>query len=248
MGSTGSSSGSNLMNKEYQDMGNLTQSEIMEWLRNNTNIAEWSTDRLTTGELNAIQDYTGSAYAKINDNQYTVPWEEMDEYYKDKIAKIHNGLSKSEVNKPLVVHRACDFQILGDEYKYRDVYGDNAITADEIKEGLRKMNNGVIQNDGFMSFSTDRNGHGLEGHGLIIDLHIPESTGAGAYVNHISYHDEEHEFLVNNNAVLKFDINSVKPVDPKYPQKGYTVDAYWLGQAQAQTISPTNTGKRIKRR
>ena len=83
---------------------------------------------------------------------------------------------------------------------------------------------------------------------LLIILNITVLSHVHFYVNHISYHDEEHEFLVNNNAVLKFDINSVKPVDPKYPQKGYTVDAYWLGQAQAQTISPTNTGKRIKRR
>ena len=96
--------------------------------------------------------------------------------------------------------------------------------------------NPVIQNDGFMSFTTDGGGHGINGHGLVINLHIPESVGAGAYVNHISLHDEEHEFLVNNNAVLRFDPKSVRLQNPNSPHSQIVVDAYWLGQGQAQTI------------
>ena len=249
MGSTGNSGTNGLSKNDYQQMGEFhSNEEALKWFQDNSNINKWLVQDLTSSENSAIEAYTGSGYTHINRAQYNTPWEDMNDYDRGLISNLHNAISKFELNKPIVVYRESDFQILGSQFKGRKTYGNNPVTLDDVKDSLRALNNGVVQNDGFMSFTTHAQGHGIAGSGLLIRLHIPESKGAGGYVAPISQHGGESEFLVNNNAVLKLDINSVRPRNKEYPQNGYIVDAYWLGQAQAQTISPTYTGKVKKKR
>ena len=224
MGSTGNKGSGGLTKSDYQQMGEFhSDSESLKWFQDNSNINKWLVQDMTTGELNAIEAYTGSGYSHINKAQYNTPWEDMDDYDRGLISNLHNGLSKFELNKPIVVYRDCDFQILGSQFKGRKTYGVNPVNINDIKNGIKAMNNGVVQNDGFMSFTTHAHGHGIAGSGLLIRLHIPESKGAGGYVAPISQHGAESEFLVNNNAVLKLDVNSVRPVHKEYPQNDMLV-------------------------
>ena len=245
MGSTGKSTSGNefgLINSasgggEYQELyrdtltpENGSDEPVLRWFNDtaNSNLDSW-TSNLSPDEKHAISRYTGQGYQQINTYQYTTPWEKMgNQAYRDLIMNLHNGLNKFELNKGIVVDRACDFQIFGANRK-------DLMSVDQVKDFLSKSN-GVVQNDGFMSFSANRGGEGIEGRGLLIHLRVPPSTGAGAYVDHMSQNDGEREFILNNNAVLRFDPKSV------YEDKvgRIHINADWLGRARAQTISKTN--------
>lgn len=203
----------------------------MKWFANPklSNLEEWNQKLLTSAEKSAIVSYTGSAYSGINNTLYNKAWESMLPHEKEKASAIYNGLSKFELKHGITVTRQCDFQIFGGA-KYEKM------TVDQVKSML-SGSNGVLQHDGFMSFGANDKGVSIAGSGVIVKLRIPPSKGAGAYVNPISLHkgQSENEFLLNNNAVLKYDVNSVKMVGGKV-----YVEADWLGQAKSQTISATN--------
>lgn len=203
-----------------------------EWFEDHSNVQDWEYSELSSDERHAIYDYTGLGYKEINRNQYNTPWEEMDDFEKRQIADLHNGLNKFVLNNGIIVNRACDFRIFG-----AGEYDDMSIT--DIRNYLKKSD-GVLQHDGFLSFSTDPNGHGIEGKGVVIHLKVPPSTGAGAYVQHISQHSGENEFLLNNNVVIKYDYNSMYK-----DGHGIHINAEWLGNAEAQTISPTYNGLKL---
>ena len=199
------------------------------WFDDHGNMWEWR-DGLTDDEERVIKDYTGLDYDDINTSQYTKAWEDMSFYEKQSIANLHNALSKFELKDGIIVNRACDFQIFG--------AGEHeSMTISDVRNYL-KPTDGYLQNDGFMSFSTKANGVPVEGHGLIIQLKIPPTTGAGAYIEPVSYHQQEKEFLLNNNAILKFDYNSMYQ-----DSKGIHITAEYVGYNDAQTISPTYNGK-----
>lgn len=216
-------------NTDYADVGNLNTKESLQWFQDNSNIVDWS-GNLLGKEVVAIDKYTGSYYTGMNNEQYTIPWESGDGNYRNEIVDLHNAISKYELNTGVVVTRGCDFQIFGADKH-------DGMSLQEIRDYLSPTG-GVVQNDGFMSFTTYRGGHSIAGHGLIIRLRVPPSVGAGAYVDHISSHQGEQEFILNNNAVLKFDLSSLR-------REGGTtyIDADWIGNTSAQTISPTNTSK-----
>ena len=201
---------------------------VRDWFKANSNIEDWTLNQLTTGEQKAIQKFTGSAFSDINRWQYTIPWESMNDEQRAIISKMYNGLNKFELNSGVVVDRACDFQIFGKKKGEK-------MSMSDIYNHL-KGSNGVVQNDGFMSFTTNKGGFGVAGSGLVIRLRVPPSVGAGGYVDHFSSHEGEKEFILNNNSVLRFDLNSM------YTDNAGRVhiDADWLGRAKSQTISPTN--------
>ena len=90
-----------------------------------------------------------------------------------------------------------------------------------------------------MSFSTRKNGYAVEADGLVIHLKIPPSKGAGAYLGNNYGAQDESEFLVNTNTVMKFDSGSMRVDD----LGNIHITAEWLGRSEAQTISPTYKGK-----
>ena len=199
--------------------------------KENSNIKSWLAN-LTPEERAVISDFVGSEYEDINGAQYRIPWEDMSQEDKNAISRLHNALSKFELNKPITVNRATSFRIFGADDDYAPM------TIEDIKAHLSKTGE-VVQNDGFMSFSTRSDGIPVEGTGLIIHLKIPPSKGAGAYIGNNYGIASESEFLVNTNTVMRFDKNSL--YKDKYDIIHITAD--WLGRAEAQTISPTYTGK-----
>lgn len=210
-------------NEKYTDFGNGNGAE--KWFANTdlSNYTSWHTNLLTSGEKQSIVKYTGTSYVKMNQLLYTQNWDTIDAKDKTMLSNMYNGISKFELKKGINVTRQCDFQIFG-------VKG--LMTPDAVKQ-LLTSSGGVIQNNGFLSFSADNRGRSIAGSGLIIHLRIPPSTGAGAYVKAISQHGSENEFILNNNSVLRFDPQSVT-------QDGYGkihVNADWLGQAKSQVFA-----------
>lgn len=236
MGSSGKNSGE----ETYQGLSDDIVSKMYPdekypetaWFRDHSNLSEWSMG-LNNDEYISIKEYTGLDYDDLNTAQYTIPWEDMDDYQKKNISDLHNALSGFELNKGIIVNRACDFKIFG-------AGEDDTMSMSEVRNFL-KQSDGVVQNNGFMSFSTKPDGHAVDGTGIVIKLKIPPSVGAGAFIAPFSYHQNEKEFLLNNNAVLKFDYDHMYG-----DSKGnIVIPADWLGTEQAQTISPTYNGIKL---
>lgn len=220
------STGLGLVNKptaktdKYTEFNN--QSGANKWFHNDklSNYNEWDKS-LTQDELQAISWYTGSSYDGLNSNLYTTPWKDMSDYQKEKAIALYNALNKFELKKGITTTRKTDEQALGFNY------GEHP-TIDQIKQQLSKTN-GVVQLNGFLSSGADDHGVSVQGSSVQITFKIPPSKGAGAYVANHSNIKGENEFLLNNNAVVKYDLNSIKKVGGKV-----YITAYWLGNAKDQ--------------
>ena len=211
---------------EYQHVLDVT-----EVLKLGSNLKEWIAN-LNEEEIGVIRDFVASEYGDINDAQYNIPWEQMGYADKYAVSKLHDALSKFELNQGIVVNRATSFRIFGAKDDRQ------MMTMDEVRKYL-KENGNTVQNDGFMSFSTRKNGYAVEADGLVIHLKIPPSKGAGAYLGNNYGAQDESEFLVNTNTVMKFDSGSMRVDD----LGNIHITAEWLGRSEAQTISPTYKGK-----
>lgn len=244
MGSVGKGSDSN----SYDDFSDIPFEQHLDWdtmqeehrryvkavgerFSKMSNVEDWY-NNLAIGERAVFSDYVGDGYDKINRAQYNTPWEEMTESQQESIATLHDALSRFELNKGIEVYRETNFKVFG---------SNSPMSMSEIRQYLLK-NGDTQQIDGFMSFSTHKGGSAVDGRGLIIEMKIPPSVGAGAYIGNTMGYKEESEFLVNTNSVLKYDTNSMY-VDSK---GRVHISAEWVGRSQAQTISPTYTGLRVK--
>ena len=231
MGSTG------LVNKPTSSVGKYTEFNSyvgsQKWMANPdlTNSVEWQKG-LTPEQYSAVQHYTGSGYVGINNAMYGKPWDQMTASEKQKASNLYEAINKFELKKGITITRQCNTQI----------FGQPGMTMEQIKSTLDK-NGGYVQNDGFLSFSTNNTGVAINSSGVIIRLRVPPSKGAVAYVNPISLHkgSTENETIVNSNSVLKFDTGSMKQVGNKI-----YIEADWVGQAKNQTIDPNNKSKFAK--
>ena len=232
MGSTG------LVNKpasntdKYTDFNSTAGAN--KWFANEdlSNLKDWL-QNLSKDEKNAIGSYTASGYTGMNNTLYTKLWDNMDEYDKNKLSNLYNALSKFELKHGINVTRQADFQIFGASFGEK-------MTVDQVKQFLSKSN-GVLQNDGFLSAGADSHGVSVAGEGLVLHFKIPPSVGAGAYVAPISSMGmSENEYLINNNAVFKFDPDSVQQIGNKIH-----VNGEWLGQAKKQSFDKSK-GKKKK--
>ena len=205
--------------------------EVAERFSNISNIEDWY-NGLTPDEREVLDDYVGNGYSDINKAQYNTPWENMSDYQKERIATLHDALDKFDLDKGIEVYRETDFKVFG---------SNSPMSMSEIRQYLLK-NGDTQQIDGFMSFSTHAGGSAVDGRGLIIEMKIPPSVGAGAYIGNTLGIKDESEFLVNTNSVLKYDMNSMY-VDGK---NRVHIKAEWQGRSEAQTISPTYKGLRVK--
>lgn len=240
------STGRNNPNGSYYDFSdwifaNGTGGDAWEWWQKHdefSNAEEWTRD-LDSEEVNAIEWWTSAGYEDAS-VLYDTPWDDIPSYTKDALSDLYNAINKFELKKPAMFHRSTDFQIFGQP---RGITGH--MTVDQVKDYLKnRTDGGLIQVDGFMSFSTRKGGVSVAGSGLVIDLKVPKNKGMGAYVSGVGGNYGEREYLTNNNAILKFDEKSVK-LDSKTGK--IHVTARLMGRAQMQTIDPKNDSKYRKR-
>lgn len=223
--------GNNMTWEEKTAQDNRYVKDVADRFRGYSNIDEWFKS-LSMDEREAIERYVGDDYEGINKSQYGTAWEDMDYYQRENIANLHNALNKFDLDKPIEVYRETDFKVFG---------SNSTMSMSDIRQHLIKGGD-VKQIDGFMSFSTHSGGAGVAGRGLVIEMKVPPSKGAGAYIGNTIGLKPESEFLTNTNSVLKFDKNSMWT-----DSKGRIhIKAEWQGRSTAQTISPTYEGLRIK--
>lgn len=186
------------------------------WFADNSNREEW-VDGLSEDEREYIADFTGTGYVGINNDLYKKDWDDISEGRREFIEAMDEALGRFELKKGITVDRNCNFEIFG---------SGKRMSVDELKDYFVK-NGTTLQNNAFMSFSAKKGQAYVFGSPLIIELDIPASKGAGAYIGTLSYHEDEQEFILNRNAVLNFDPNSI------YEDKDGSVHirATWVGKA-----------------
>lgn len=205
------------------------------WWREHTemsNTADWMDNLLTEDEADAVKEWTGSGYWDLAD-LYTTEWDDMQTSTKEFATDLFNAVNKFELKQGITVNRSTDFQIFG-----RDKH--QKMTEEQVRNFLKnETDNGLIQNDGFMSFSTRSAGVKVAGSGLVIHLNVPPNKGAGAYVSAVGGNKGEREYMTNNNSIMRFDANSVRT-----DENGYIhVNAKLVGQSKMQTIDSKNKSK-----
>lgn len=200
-----------------------------------SNYGDWVEDGLSSDERNAIIAYTGNAFTSINDQLYGTPWDDIEDYDKNRMANIYNGLNKFELNKSVKLRRdVYSDYVFGqgifpeDLVKFNDDFWDKNYTSDRAEyvrlrdeamqdyvksrlqqKGMLDGDKANYQYNGFLSFSTLKDGvFGFE-QSIAIDIETGKGKGIGAFVAPISQHPSEREFLFNSNTVLQYDINSL---------------------------------------
>ena len=208
--------------------------KAQDWWREHeefSNAKDWEDNLLTTDEANAIEAWVGAGYGDMAELYYT-QWDNMEDWEKQMATNMYNAINKFELKKGIRVNRGTDFDIFGGSY---------GMTADDVKKYLEtNTDHGLIQNDGFLSFSTRKNGVPVAGSGLVIHLDVPPNKGGGAYIsNSIGGNRNEKEYLLNNNSIMQFDSKSVRTDD----NGKVHVNAKLVGRAEMQTIYKKNNSK-----
>ena len=193
-----------------------------------SNINEWE-QGLSREESQAVNNWVGSGYYDAEE-LYNTEWDNLSDYNKKFLSNLYNAVDKFELKKPIQVNRMTNFKIFG---------GGLHMTAEQVKDFLKnETKGGYLQNDGFMSFSTKQNGVTVAGSGLVIHLQVPPNKGGGAYISGIGGNPSEREYLVNNNAIFKFDAKSVREENGKIH-----VNAKYVGRSKMQTIDSKNKSR-----
>ena len=193
---------------------------------NNTSwIDTYKTEEDRVEVTDALWRYTSRSYKTVNDALYNKPWDKISDETKQEIAMLQDAINRYEVHKGIEVTRQSDFVMLGAEEF-------DKMTLQQVKDFF-SATDGIVQNDAFMSFSFDDTGRAIMGHsGLVTHLRIPPAKGAGMYIAPYSGHPSEREYLLNNNAILKYDVSKFKQTE----DGKIHVYADWLGQADKRTI------------
>lgn len=216
--------------KGVTDFDDDSYSGTDKWFANSkmSNYSKWAAS-LTPAESAGFNHYTGSGYGGLNKSLYEVPWSEMSPSQRKTASAVYEALNRFELNKAIHVARGTDINyIFGSDLSYKFKTGDKKSAMALMKNALSETD-GVMQFNGFQSTAA---GYRPPWGEMVIHYTIPPSKGAGAYVRPISNHASEREFLLNSNAVVKFDTDSLRFENGKLH-----VDATWLGQAKDQAFS-----------
>ena len=217
-------------NKDLSDNINGDKYKATDYWREHTelsNAGEWEDKLLKTAEKDALEHWVGSGYYDMS-ALYAYQWDDMDDWEKEIASNMYNGINKFELKKGITVNRGTSFRIFG---------GGSKMTAGQIRNYLDKnTKDGVLQSDGFMSFSTRADGVPVAGKGLVIHMDVPPNKGFGAYVSGIGGNHGEREYITNNNAIIKFDSKSITT-----DKKGNIhINAKMLGTAKMQSFDSKN--------
>lgn len=197
-----------------------------------SNITDWESG-LSESERKAIHHWIGAGYDDDASQLYTTEWDNLSNDNKQFLSNLYNAVDKFELKKPIQVNRSTNFRIFGAPS------GSYKMSADDVRNFLKnETKGGYLQNDGFMSFSTKTDGVTVAGSGLVIHLQVPPNKGGGAYVSGIGGNHSEREYLVNNNAIFKFDVKSVRESGGKVH-----VNAKYVGRSKMQTIDSKNKSR-----
>ena len=151
-------------------------------------VDKWTTD-MSKSELNAAELYTGSAYYQWNESLRTKDGKGW-EVYTD---NLDNALSKFNLKENIVTYRGLGYGAM------QDIFGSD---SPDMKT-IYGMKGAIISDKAFLSTSIDKNVARNFGGNYMFKINIPKGKGRGAYVDSISKHSGEREFLMPRNTQLK---------------------------------------------
>ena len=167
------------------------------------NVNQWRKD-LSDGERTALEHYTrdwnaGGSYYMVNLALRMIPdgtdldkgLDDIDsmsskdrESLRGQIKAMDSAISKSELQKPIVLHRGSDASLLGGE-----------TDPDEIME---KYGGRIVKDRGFTSTSAVRGSHFVRQMHYVIT--VPPGKGRGAFIKSMSLRKKENEFLLKRDS------------------------------------------------
>ena len=161
---------------------------------------------LSGSEKNAITAYTGNSYHPMNlflrnRKEYQLMYPKglgLDNHVDTSIKNLTSALNKTSTKEDIVVHRG-----VGDALKKmlgHDNISDSAMKTKEYREALKGMT--FTEKGFFSSGGSTKDAWG----GVKLHAYVPKGSKA-AYVNPISSHMGENEFVLQRNSTFK--INDV---------------------------------------
>ena len=166
------------------DMARASGSEVDAYFKKN-GVLSWQR-HLTMAERSNINDYTGSAYVRLNDylrgtNKFYQSQDDI-AWFKDMDKNIASGIAKFNTKENLTVYRGK---------------GMSSIPA-WARSDPRKLIGTIYRDAGYMSTSPTLNGAFS---GVVhFEIRVPAGRGRGAYVKNISQHSSEYEYLIHSNS------------------------------------------------
>lgn len=139
-------------------------------------VAEWR-NNITSSELDATIEYTGSAYTSINN-----ALRKGTGHYKDTIDEIDKSISKFNLKQNITVYRGVSSAAFG---------------------GALPEVGTILQDKGFMSTTVKKSVAADFDKGYILKINVPKGKGRGAYVRSVSNYSYEYEFLMKRSSKLK---------------------------------------------
>lgn len=140
-------------------------------------VKDWKYD-MTGAERDTLTDYTEMFYSRVN---YDLRWDNTEDFEKQ-ISELDSAISKFNLTSDIVTYRGASKSAFGG--------GVPEIGA-------------IISDKAYLSTSIDKSVAQNFDKGYIFKINVPKGKGRGAYVDSISYHKGEREFLMKRSSKLK---------------------------------------------
>ena len=133
---------------------------------------------MTGDEHDIVVSYTDTFYSRVN---YDLRWDNYEDFGEE-ISLLDSAISKFNLTNDIVVFRGVSKSAFG---------------------GSPPQVGSVISDKAFLSTTVSKTTAQSFGNGYVLKINVPKGKGKGAYVDSISYHKGEREFLMPRNTKLK---------------------------------------------
>lgn len=180
--------------------------EAKEW--GETKYEVWRKQLLTTEEIEAVKNYTSSAYTEINGYLRTASGKlKSSKQYTElnkTILEIDKALKKGRTSESIIVYRRVSERVLGlNEMELRDKEDPNKIIKEKFPAISEKLLGKTKTEYGYLSTSLAKDPSlSFSGLPILMQITLPPGTKA-AYLGPLSHFPSEMEMLVARGTTYK---------------------------------------------
>ena len=147
-----------------------------------SNLSNWQTE--------SVKDYTGSDYRAMNGVlRGTISTDNADVGTFMQIGGVTTAIQQFDLKSPIIVYRGTSHKIFGGKF-----------TVDQFNQ----MKGCTITDNGFGSSAADK-AHSWKHKGYIMKITVPQGKGRGAWVDPMSLHKGEQEFIIQRGSQYRID-------------------------------------------
>ena len=153
-------------------------------------VDQWMND-ITQNELDRTKYYTGAGYADWNDSLRNDDGKGYENFTKG----LDGAISKFNLDQDIITYRGLSYGAM------EAMFGE----ATPSIESINAMKGAIVSDKAFLSTSIDKSvaKGSFFSDGYVFKINVPKGKGRGAYVNKISQHNGEMEFIMHRNTQLK---------------------------------------------